>query len=51
MAPLYAPLGLNAPLFNKFSKFQVSYAKPNRVIGFFDGAGGGGKFKLPNRQP
>jgi len=34
MAPLYAPLGLNAPLFNTFSNFQISYVKPNRVISF-----------------
>jgi len=34
MAPLYAPQSLNAPLFNTFSIFQISYAKPNRVISF-----------------
>jgi len=34
MAPLYAPQSLNVPLFNTFSNFQISYAKPNRVISF-----------------
>jgi len=34
MAPLYAPQSLKAALFNTFSIFQISYAKPNRVISF-----------------